>query len=306
VAVAAWAFAGLQAAIEFVEPRGFFWALTPLARVPFTDPRTIAAALLIGSAWAAATVVGTALARRWALAASVVLVALLLPTQLPVWLAALGWLALALGLLVIETRLPSPTATITRAITWGAYALIALAALVALAAVASPARLAVPRTPARLAPGDLIETISVYVGLACTLVVAARLASSPVTARALRALAGGALVFLASVVLVDLVPVVAGESVPFEEVQKQAQVALSVLWSVIGGMAFVAGLVLTAADVRRAGLALLALASTKVFLVDLAALDVAYRVLSLVALGLLLLGSAYLYQRLRPLSDTSA
>ena len=45
---------------------------------------------------------------------------------------------------------------------------------------------------------------------------------------------------------------------------------------------------------------LLALATAKVFLLDLASLDVAYRVLSLVGLGLLLLGSAYAYGRLRP------
>ena len=50
---------------------------------------------------------------------------------------------------------------------------------------------------------------------------------------------------------------------------------------------------------RDAGLGLLALATAKVFLVDLASLDVAYRVLSLAALGLLLLASAWLYLRFR-------
>ena len=41
-------------------------------------------------------------------------------------------------------------------------------------------------------------------------------------------------------------------------------------------------------------------ATAKVFLFDLAALDVAYRVVSLIALGLLLLASAWLWQRLGP------
>ncbi|HEY5434673.1 MAG TPA: hypothetical protein VIK13_05530, partial [Candidatus Limnocylindrales bacterium] len=45
------------------------------------------------------------------------------------------------------------------------------------------------------------------------------------------------------------------------------------------------------------GLGLLGLATAKVFFVDLAALDVAYRVLSLVALGVLLLVSAAVYAR---------
>ena len=41
----------------------------------------------------------------------------------------------------------------------------------------------------------------------------------------------------------------------------------------------------------------MALATAKVFLFDLSALDVAYRVISLFVLGLLLLASAWLWQR---------
>jgi uncharacterized membrane protein len=52
--------------------------------------------------------------------------------------------------------------------------------------------------------------------------------------------------------------------------------------------------------VREAGLALLALATAKVFVFDLSYLDVSYRVISLMGLGLLLLGGAYAYQSLRP------
>jgi len=53
----------------------------------------------------------------------------------------------------------------------------------------------------------------------------------------------------------------------------------------------------TPRPIRRAGLALLALATAKVFIVDLASLDVAYPVLSLVAPGVLLLVSAVVYAR---------
>jgi uncharacterized membrane protein len=45
---------------------------------------------------------------------------------------------------------------------------------------------------------------------------------------------------------------------------------------------------------------LLALASLKVFAFDLASLDVAYRVLSLVALGTFLLITSWVWTRLRP------
>ena len=55
--------------------------------------------------------------------------------------------------------------------------------------------------------------------------------------------------------------------------------------------------------VRQSGLALLALASAKVFIFDLASLDVAYRVLSLVALGTFLLVAAWVYARLRRRPD---
>jgi len=86
---------------------------------------------------------------------------------------------------------------------------------------------------------------------------------------------------------------------PLEDLQKEAQVALSVLWSILGGVFFAAGTLLRRPPVRLFGLALLGLATAKVFLVDLAALDVAYRVLSLVALGVLLLISAVVYQRMQ-------
>jgi uncharacterized membrane protein len=74
---------------------------------------------------------------------------------------------------------------------------------------------------------------------------------------------------------------------------------------VLGLLAFVAGLQRRLPELRHAGLVLLGLATLKVFLVDLAALDVAYRVVSLIALGLLLLASAGLWQRLQPRPDTA-
>ncbi|MDQ3328525.1 MAG: DUF2339 domain-containing protein [Chloroflexota bacterium] len=54
---------------------------------------------------------------------------------------------------------------------------------------------------------------------------------------------------------------------------------------------------------RAAGLSLLAVATTKGDLCDLASLDATYRVLSFIGLGVLLLASSYAYQRLRPAVD---
>jgi uncharacterized membrane protein len=63
--------------------------------------------------------------------------------------------------------------------------------------------------------------------------------------------------------------------------------------------ALVAGLRRREAHVRWGGFALLGFATAKVFLFDLSALESLYRVGSFVGLGLLLLGGAFAYQRLR-------
>jgi uncharacterized membrane protein len=114
-------------------------------------------------------------------------------------------------------------------------------------------------------------------------------------------LAAGILaVYALSIGVVDLFQARIPGPVAFEEVATQAQVAMSVLWIVLGAVVFVFGLARRHLLIRQAGLALLAVASLKVFVFDLASLDVAYRVLSLVALGTILLLSAWVYARLRP------
>jgi uncharacterized membrane protein len=82
-------------------------------------------------------------------------------------------------------------------------------------------------------------------------------------------------------------------------VQQHAQLALSAFWAVLGFAALVAGLMRDLKTLRLGGLALLGLAVGKVFIVDLAALQSAYRVVSFLALGLLLLAGAFAYQRMR-------
>jgi uncharacterized membrane protein len=77
------------------------------------------------------------------------------------------------------------------------------------------------------------------------------------------------------------------------------QVLLSAFWSLAGLGAVVYGLVRDERRFRVGGLALLGVAVAKVFLYDLAELDEIYRVLSFIALGLLLLAGAFAYQRIR-------
>jgi uncharacterized membrane protein len=112
--------------------------------------------------------------------------------------------------------------------------------------------------------------------------------------------AGGVAVYAVSIALVDLFQAQAGGPIGVEELAKQAQVGLSVLWSTIGALLTVAGLWRGRASLRLAGLGLLGIVTLKVFIIDLASLDIAYRVLSFVALGVLLLVAAYLYGRMQP------
>ena len=70
-------------------------------------------------------------------------------------------------------------------------------------------------------------------------------------------------------------------------------------WTLIGVVALIVGMRTGRALVRQSGLALLGLATAKVFAIDLASMDVAYRALVLAGLGALLLLSAWLFTRNR-------
>jgi uncharacterized membrane protein len=89
-------------------------------------------------------------------------------------------------------------------------------------------------------------------------------------------------------------------------VHQQAQVALSTLWGLVGLAALITGLRTSSAPLRTAGLSLLLVAVSKVFLFDLSTLTSVYRVVSFVVLGVLLLAGAFAYQRLRPAPHADA
>ena len=77
------------------------------------------------------------------------------------------------------------------------------------------------------------------------------------------------------------------------------QVLLSAFWAIAGLAGIVVGLLRDVRLLRLGGLALLLLAAVKVFAYDLSELESIYRALSFIALGLLLLGGAFAYQRIR-------
>ncbi len=85
----------------------------------------------------------------------------------------------------------------------------------------------------------------------------------------------------------------------FRPVENARQVAYSVIWGVYSVILIVVGILKRFRDVRLFAMGLFALTIAKVFLVDLASLERVYRVLSMTALGAILLLAAYLYQHYR-------
>ena len=191
------------------------------------------------------------------------------------------------------------------------YRHAALGALTALALLAlleaPPDRLVVQ--PYGVEPhAFLVSEATLVLGLlalALALVAAARTMRPERLSLALAATAGVVTLYLLSIGVVD---VFAAEAYGLDfrahdridELAKEAQVALSVVWTVVGVIVLGAGLVLRRANLRIAGLVTLALATTKVFVIDLASLDVAYRVVTLIVLGLVLVASAYVWTRMKP------
>ena len=120
----------------------------------------------------------------------------------------------------------------------------------------------------------------------------------PMSAGAVAA-SGAVILYLVSIAIVDVFQARLTPFAPSSEIATQAQVALSITWVLVGAGAFAGGLVRGIGVARGFGLGLLALATAKVFLFDLAALDVSYRVLSFLGLGGVLLASSFVAARFR-------
>lgn len=267
-----------------------------LPATPFGDDTTLAAGILVAASLIAGELAGQPWARRAGRLAATVAVAYLLPFELRSAAVVAGWavLAVALGGLAVWDRQGE------RFYLGAAAALLALGLAVGLTLVAPPERLVVDRRTTLQHPPFWSGATVAFGALAAILALGTWRYRERRWARPLAFLAGGALVYLLSVGVVDVFQGRVGGTDAFSSLWKGAQVALSILWAALGGIAFVVGTIRRTTALRLAGLALLALATGKVFLVDLASLDATYRVPSFIALGLFLLASSYVYQRLRP------
>ena len=278
-----------------------------LPAVPFTEQAGLAALALAAGFVAIGAVAGGAANRRRGLIAAGLTIGVVSITQLERPWYVLVWAGLAVGAAMLSRVDPRGILSY-RHMALGALGVLAVLALVE----APPTRLVVdfggvvPHpllvSSATLALGSLAAALA-------AVAVAGHRRWPQATVTGLAATAGLAALYLLSVGTVD---VFAGEahglsvlrSDRLDELVKEAQVALSVLWAAVGVVVLGAGLVLRQAELRIAGLAVLGLATVKVFLVDLSSLDVAYRVITLIVLGLLLIVSAYAWSRMKPSAPT--
>ena len=278
-------------------PLASFGSVLP-PTVPFSDAGAAAMAILAAGAVAAGLLLGGAQARRAGVIAAGAVVAYAIPFEVYAWAVAVLWPALAVAAFA-ASRIDRDG---RNAYHWAGLAILVATAVDVIAIVAPPTRLVVSDTAVDRI--QALQSVAALGSLVVALGTVEWLERAERWARWVETAAGVSLVYLLSVAAVDVFATQVGGPVAVEELQKQGQVALSVLWTVVGVAAFVAGLWSRRLELRQGGLALLALATAKVFLVDLSALDVAYRVISLVALGLLLLASAWLWQRLKPRGPT--
>lgn len=265
-----------------------------LPDIPFTDECALAALLLIAAATVASFITRHAAFASGARIAACAYAAYLMPFELPLAAVVVAWSALATGLVFLSRRDP-----VGKRYELLAAGVLLSGGLFAIAAsVAPPNRLVVRESAIIDHPLFWSGATAALGALIAALVTVAWLyRDQPRRIRWVASLAGALGVYLLSVGLVDEFQSRVGGGTELEALQKQAQVALSILWAVLGGGSFVAGILRFGAPVRLFGLGLLALATIKVFIVDLASLDTSYRVLSFIGLGILLLISSYIYQR---------
>jgi uncharacterized membrane protein len=270
------------------------WGTITPPSPPFTDIAAVVGALLVGTAVAAAVWTHLVLVRRLAIGAAIVAAAAVVPVEVYADGVSVLWVGLAALAILVAGRDERAGSAFTAL----AATLMAGAVIVAFGIVAPPQRLVVA-DPADLPVPLLPLWFAAFGAIGLGLLAAPRHAPLRRWATWFELGAGATFVYAVSIAIVAAFQGMAGGATATEELAKQAQVALSVCWTLIGVIALIVGMRTGRVLVRQSGLALLALATAKVFVIDLASMDVAYRALVLAGLGALLLLSAWLFTRYR-------
>jgi uncharacterized membrane protein len=276
-----------------------------------------AAAIVALAAVAAGALVSARLARPYRLlldGLGLAVIAYLGAVALEGVALTLFWAGQAAALAAIARRTPDQRAT-AGGITFpnGARAAIARSTDARLAAAGALTFLAgalVHALATSAPPAALVEGLEHP--LAAALALAGVTGAALLTARvahptALYAAAAATALYLASTALVTpFQPGGDATGLPLAEldIRQQGQALLSGLWALVGVGALLAGLTQDRRALRIGALSLLGITIVKVFLFDLASLTSIYRVMSFVALGVLLLAAAFAWQRIRPRAPT--
>jgi uncharacterized membrane protein len=291
--IVAWIAALAVALGDLLDPRG--WGSVAPPAVPLTDERALVAAVLAATVIAGGALVGWPLLRHVAAVLGIAVIALVAPFEVYADLVVVAWTGLAVAAVAYLRWERAPVLEMTTF----AVALVAAAAVVAFTIVTPPIRLVVVDPVAVSRPALLPLWPLSFVALAAVLLAAPRHRPLAQWGSWLQLAGGAVAVYAVSIGVVAGFQRLVGGSVSAGELAAQAQVALSVTWTTLGVIALGAGLATRRALPRQGGLGLLALATAKVFLVDLAALDVAYRAVVLAGLGVLLLLGAWVVTRFR-------
>jgi hypothetical protein len=111
------------------------------------------------------------------------------------------------------------------------------------------------------------------------------------------AVAAGLLVIWGGSFEVDRFFAAPGREAVWADPAKAAQMTYSIWWAVCATAALVVGFALSRASVRYLGIVVFAVTLGKVLIVDMQGVEAVYRILSFLALGVLLLGGSWLYYR---------
>jgi uncharacterized membrane protein len=180
-----------------------------------------------------------------------------------------------------------------------AGSLVVLASAVAIVTVAPPARLIVQTGSAIDHPLLLSSATAALGAILINLLVAVYTFRERRQLATLLIIATGALgIYLLTIGLVDEFQRRVSDADSARVLQEKASVGISILWALIGVLSLAIGVWRRVLGLRMFGLGVLALAIVKVFVVDLASVDTSRKFLSFIILGVLLLVSSFVYQKL--------